>query len=606
MEPWDLSCPDWERKLLAGESLIPANLPLDRDLVATAQGIFTKLRIPDVPGTPRLADVAGQWILDIVAVLFGSLDRATQVRMVRGLFLLVPKKNAKTTYSAALMLTALLMNKRPAARLLMTGPSQEISDLAFSQAAGMIKLDDEGFLPKRLKVRDHLSQIEDLKTGATLKIKTFDEDIVTGGVITAALLDEIHLLGKRARAAAIIQQLRGGMVSVPESFLAMITTQSFEPPAGVFKSELQVARAIRDGKARVDTLPVLYEFPERLQKDAGFWSNPKNWHLVTPNVDRSIRIGRLQLDFEEAKLKGPAEVQLFASQHLNVEIGLGLHTDRWAGAEHWERSADQAISFEALLERSEVIVFGIDGGGLDDLLGFSALGRCRTTKKILSWSKAWAHKTALKRRQDIAPRLLDFEADGDLELVSRIDEAYVGAAQLVERALIAGLLDRVCVDRAGVAGIVTALKAVGVPEDLIEGVHQGWQLSGSIKDTEGALSDGRLVHADQPLMDWCVSNAKATSNGNAISITKQHAGTGKIDPLVALFVAMSRMRLEPMPASAGSIYDDETAYTEAFGEAAPAAAQLERWDPAVLADIRHPAFAEHKRRFETWQLQQED
>ena len=549
MEPWDLSCPDWERKLLAGESLIPKNLPLDRELVDQAQGIFKKLRIPDVPGTPRLADVAGEWILDIVAVLFGSLDRATFVRMVRGLFLLVPKKNAKTTYSAALMLTALLMNKRPQARLLMTGPSQEISDLAFSQAAGMIKLDDEGFLPKRLKVRDHLSQIEDLKTGATLKIKTFDEDIVTGGVITAALLDEIHLLGKRARAAAIIQQLRGGMLSVPESFLAMITTQSFEPPAGVFKAELQVARAIRDGKARVDTLPVLYEFPERLQKDSAFWTDPKNWHLVTPNVDRSIRIPRLVLDFEEAKLKGDAEVQIFASQHLNIEIGLGLHTDRWAGADHWQAAAEAGLDLEAILDRSDAICIGVDGGGLDDLLGLAVLGRDAETRRWLLWTHAWAHGSALERRKSEAPRLLDLEKAGDLTIVGNLGQDIEELTELFGRINDTGLLYRIGVDPAGVGEIVEAAVQAGVDQDAIVGISQGWKLSGAIKTTERALADGKLRHGGQPLMEWSVGNAKVEPRGNAITITKATAGRAKIDPLMATFSAVALMATNPQTKS---------------------------------------------------------
>ena len=553
MSDWDLSCLDWEERLLAGKSLVPANLPLDPVMANRAVGIFKKLRIPDVFGTPTMADAAGQWILDIVAIIFGSLDKATQTRMVRGLFLLVPKKNAKTTYSAALMLTALLMNRRPLAEFILTAPSQEISDKAFSQASGMIKLDDDGFLPRRLKVRDHLKEIEDLKTEAVLKIKTFDADIVTGAVLAGALIDEIHLLGKKANAAAIIGQLRGGMVSVPEAFFAMITTQSFDPPAGVFKAELDVARAVRDGRASIDTLPVLYEYPRRLQKDRKFWENPENWPLVTPNLGRSIFIPRLVKDFEEASIKGDDEVQRWVSQHLNIEIGLGLHTDRWVGADHWERATDATITFAEILRRCEVVVVGIDGGGLDDLLGLAVVGRCRATKKILLWARAWVHRQVLTNRQSEAPAFLDMEKDGDLVIVDRITDAFEGAADIVGKVRDAGLLDMVSLDPAGVGGIVTALDEKKIGADLREGVAQGWKLSGAIKDTEGMLSDGELLHADQRLMSYSVGNAKAEARGNAVIITKQTAGTAKIDPLVAAFIAISRMRTNPKPRGMASI-----------------------------------------------------
>jgi phage terminase large subunit-like protein len=56
-----------------------------------------------------------------------------------------------------------------------------------------------------------------------------------------------------------------------------------------------------------------------------------------------------------------------------------------------------------------------------------------------------------------------------------------------------------------------------------------------------------LVHGGQRLMAWCVGNAKVEPRGNAILITKQASGTAKIDPLMAMFDAVSLMALNPAP-----------------------------------------------------------
>ena len=89
------------------------DLPLDEKEAARAVKAFNLLRLADVPGTPRLAEAGADWFRDIVRALFGSIDPVTRERRVRELFLLIPKKNSKTTNGALLMLTAILLLRRP-------------------------------------------------------------------------------------------------------------------------------------------------------------------------------------------------------------------------------------------------------------------------------------------------------------------------------------------------------------------------------------------------------------------------------------------------------------------------------------------------------------
>ncbi|MUZ53039.1 terminase large subunit [Agrobacterium vitis] len=560
VKPWDLSCPDWEERLMSSRSLVP-DLPLYRDESEMAVAIFDELRLPDVIGMPKLRDACGDWFRDIVRAVFGSRDPATNERLIREVLALVPKGQSKTTYSGGMMITAMVMNQRPRAEMLFVGPTQAISDRAFAQAQGMIEADPD--LAKRFEVKEHLKEIHDLKNKSKMKVKTFALDILTGSMPVFVLLDELWLLGRNAHAAKVIRQIRGGLEKNSEGFFMIISTQSDEPPVGVFKDELITARKIRDGKFRDKEframLPVLYEFPDHIAKDPALWQDPQNWRLVMPNLGRSMRLDSLIKDWEGERSKGQKDIQIWASQHLNIEVGIGLKTDAWPGVDFWQAREDDTLTFETLLERSEVIVVGIDGGGLDDLFGFSALGREKVTKNWLGWSYAWCHEGVLERRQTIAAALKGFEEAKDLTIV---DDELQDLGEIIEKIRIiheAGLLACVAVDVEGPYGeLVDELAKIDITQDegLIEGVGQGIKLMNAIKSTERRLARGTFRVAKSLLMRWCVSNLKIEATATAIRATKQNAGDAKIDPAMALFDAASIMITNPEPKHKASVYEE--------------------------------------------------
>lgn len=545
---WALAVPDWQDRIRAGRSLLPGLPDLDRAEAARAVGIFNKLRLPDVIGQPPLAEAGGDWFREIVGAILGSVDRKTGRRMLRELFLLAPKKSSKTSYGAAFMVTALLMNERPRAEFLLIAPTISTASLAFNQAVGMVVADP--FLMKRFHVREHLKRITDRTTKASLEIKSFETNVLTGVKPAGVLLDELHEIAKNPAAERIIGQIRGGILPNPEAFIAFITTQSDQPPRGAFLSELITARKVRDGKSKASMLSVLYEFPPDIALDKAIppaWENPDNWAMVTPNLGLSVQLDSLVEEFEKAKEKGSGEIIRWASQHLNIEIGLSLGSDRWAGAEHWQGAIDKTLTLEQIIARSEIIVMGVDGGGLDDLLGLAVLGRCRTTKKLLLWCRAWAHETVLARRKSEASILRDFERQGDLRIIQVLGEDLKDVAAIAQQVDASGVLACVALDPYGIDGIVNALRDAGIEGDnRVVGISQGWKLSGSIITTERELAAGELIHAGQPLMAWCVGNAKVEARGNAITITKQAAGRAKIDPLMAALTARAGLALNPV------------------------------------------------------------
>lgn len=536
---------------MAKESLVPP--PIFPDEAAAGLAVFKELRLVDVLGHPTMGESARPWLIDFAASIFGAYDSESGRRLISEFFLLVAKKNSKSTTAASIMLTSLIRNWRDSAEFLILSPTVEIAQNSFIPARDMVMADEE--LSDLFQIQEHYRMITHRTTKAVLKVVAADNETVGGKKATGILLDECWLFGKRPNAENMLREACGGLASRPEGFVIWLTTQSDEAPAGIFKQKLDYARGVRDGKIDDNHfLPALWEFPESILKEKKHLDS-KFFYVTNPNLGASVDEEFLLREFKKAEEAGHESMQGFLAKHLNVEMGMNLKTQRWAGADFWEAAAGK-VTLEVILEKSDVVVVGGDGGGLDDLLGMAVIGRDAVTGDWRLWTRAWAHKIALERRKSEAPRYRDFEKDGDLVIVEEIGQDVEQFADIVMKCEDSGLLDRIGVDPAGIGEIVDELvDKRKIDHERIVGISQGWRMNGAIKTAERKVAEKTLIHGGQPLMTWCVGNARVEPRGNAIIITKQASGTGKIDPLMAAFNAVALMAMNPATRTVRSAYN---------------------------------------------------
>lgn len=542
MPEWSTACLDWPERIKTGRSIIPA--PLFHEEAERGLAVLRELKLVDVPGSPTIGECCAPWVFELAASVFGAYDPESGRRLITEWFVCVPKKNSKSSIAAAIMMTALILNWRQSAEFSVLAPTVEVANNAFAPARDMVQKDDE--LEVLMHVQTHIKTITHRESGAALKVLAADQNTVGGKKSVGTLVDELHLFGKMAGSENMFREALGGLASRPEGFVIWLTTQSDEPPSGVFKQKLDYARDVRDGKI-IDKsfVPIIYEHPPEMVA-SGEAMKLENMDMVNPNMGFSVDRVFLEREYKKAEQAGPESLRGFMAKHANVEIGMNLRTDRWPGADYWQQQA-RGVTLDEILARCDVIDVGIDGGGLDDLLGLAVAGRDADTRDWLCWHRAYAHPSVLERRKSEAARFQDFARDGDLMLVERVGDDLDDLALIVSRIEESGKLDKVGIDPAGVGGILDALVQAGIPAEKVVGVSQGWRLGGAIKTTERKLAEGGLVHDGSALMSWCVGNAKVEPRGNSILITKQASGFAKIDPLMALFNAVSLLSLNPAP-----------------------------------------------------------
>lgn len=558
MPKWSTACPDWRDRFREGRSLIPcgALFPAHAE---KAMGVFRSLYAVDVqnpkgtigedglPVPPTYGEISREWILEIAEAILGSYDEETGERLIREALIKVPKKNWKSGVAAGLMLTLMVMNWRASNEAGIIAPTKDTADNVFKPMRDAIEADPE--LSAVFHVQPNMRTITHRVTKMSCRVYAADTDTIAGKKWAFVIFEELWLLAQRKGAEDMMLEATGGQASRPEGVVVSITTESDDEPVGIYKAKLEFARQVRDGVIDAPHfLPVLYEWPEDMLK-AKAYLEPEKAHLVNPNYGASVDPEDFQRKFEEARAAGGQSLRVFLAKRLNVPPS-ETTGGRWAGAEFWAQCADPTLTLDDLLERSEVCTIGIDGGGLDDLLGLVVLGREAGTRRWLWWAHAWAHEIVKDRRKDIAEKLETLEKVGDLTFVAVPGDDVEEVTAIVQRVGKAELLpdeNAIGVDAVGIGEIVDSLttQEVGFTLKQIVAVSQGWKLSGAIKTVERNLGGKTIVHGGQPLMAWCVGNAKTVPVGNATMINKQVAGSAKIDPLMAGFNAVTLMSLNP-------------------------------------------------------------
>jgi phage terminase large subunit-like protein len=560
---WSTACPDWEQRIVNRQSLVPF-VPLFPDQAADALDVFKSLRMVDGAGKPTFGEACEQFVFDFVGAIFGAYDADSGHRLISDFMLLISKKNGKSTIAAGIMLTALIINWRDLAELIILAPTKEIALNSYKPAAAMVRADP--VLTELLHVADHQKTITHRDTKAELKVVAADSETAAGKKAGFVLVDELWLFGKQPNAESMFEEATGGLAARPEGFVVYLTTHSDEPPAGVFKDKLEYFRGVRDGEIDdPSSFGMLFEWPEEMLESQAYL-DPANFYITNPNLGRSTSepfiSGKIRkaAGGEEDADGDTGSIQIVLAKYLNVEIGLRLRRDRWRGADYWEGAADSSLTLESLLERCEVAVIGGDGGGLDDLYGLCVAGREQGTDRWLYWTKAWCWPEVLKRRKQVASLLREFAAAGELVICNEIEPSddADGAElpqdireiiEVVSTVRASGKLPEkagIGLDAAMATDLVDALDKLELPEGMVVAVGQGFRLMSAIVGLARKLKFGRAVHSGSKLMAWCVSNAKEEKGRQSVMINKYAAGAAKIDPFMAALNATKLLEENPV------------------------------------------------------------
>ncbi|KUF12403.1 terminase large subunit [Pseudoponticoccus marisrubri] len=231
-------------------------------------------------------------------------------RVVKSVFLMLPRGNRKTSLAAALSLLHVIgPEKRPAGQAIFAASDREQAGIGFREAAEIIRADHR--LVAATRIHDAFNaakQITDRTSGARLRAVSSDGRAQHGTTPAFVLADEIHAWKGRD----LWEALKSGLAKSDDSLLIVATT------AGRGTDTLaaeQYEYALRVAKGEIDNpefLPIIFA-----AEPGDDWQDEDVWHRVNPGLQHGFpSLSGLRTLAAEAA-EHPAERYSFQQYNLN-------------------------------------------------------------------------------------------------------------------------------------------------------------------------------------------------------------------------------------------------------------------------------------------------
>lgn len=462
------------------------------------------------------------------------------LRRFRTTWLEVARKNGKTELAAAIGLYLLIADHEPGAEIYSTATKKDQARIVWDAAKEMVAASKE----LRKFVRTYRSSIVCGRLGSKFEPLSADSDTLDGPSPHGHIADEVHA-HKDNRVWAVLDT---GLGARRQPLTLGITTAGVYRPDSIGWEQHDYAVKILEQVFEDDSFFAFIcaadPADERVGDPGDDLFSELAQRKANPNYGVSVKPDYLQEQAKKAQ-RQPSFLNEYLRLHLNLWT---QQAKRWLSVDHWRKCNGAPLDLEKLAGLA--CYGGLDLSSKLDLAAF-----------VLAWPvdgmlallcRFWIPENQVKAKAEKGLKSYEnwvraghlIATPGDVIDYKFIRREIVELGQQFQ-------ITEIAYDPWNATQIATEL---GEQEgfQMVE-VRQGYKsLSEPSKDFEARTVAGKIWHASNPVMLWCVSNAvTSTDAAGNIKPDKQKASE-KIDGVVAAIMANSRAMLE----RGGSAYDE--------------------------------------------------
>jgi len=416
----------------------------------------------------------------------------------------------------------LLCDGELGAEIYLAASTRDQASILFEIIAGMVR--QSPALSKHLKILDSRKRIIYSKTNSFLVAIAAEAGQAHGTNSSCVIYDELHSAPNR-ELYDVLQTSQGAR----EQPLFLVISTSGHDRHSIMYEVHDYGQKVRDGIIQdKHFLPAIYSAP-----DEADWTQEQTWKLANPNYGISISKEYLKKECKKAK-ELPAYQNTFRQLHLSQWTESEV---AWIPLDHWrECSVDD---FPPLDGRE--CYGGLDLSSTRDLSAFALAFPVQDKVYLKVFS--WIPKDNAREREnrDRVPYATVWEREENANLTltpgNVVDYTFI-KHKILELAQKYDLRE-IRYDRWNATEIIVNLQDEGLE---MVAMGQGFaSMSAPCKEMEKRILEHSLVHDNNAVLNWCVSNVSVASDpaNNIKCIKPEYKESRKIDCVVASIMALS-------------------------------------------------------------------
>lgn len=479
------------------------------------------------------------WQCFIACSIFGWVKKTDGYRRFKRVYACVPRKNAKSTFAAAVGDYCLILDGEEGAQVYSGATSKDQAGFVFKPARQMLLKSPR--LCKKYGVEVNADSITILKRNC--RFTRLIGNPGDGGSPSCAIVDEYH----EHDDARLHDTMTSGMGAREQPLAFVITTAGFNTagPCYLLQKDMEkMLEGLVDNPTRFAIIYTCdlekYTF-NGVEYPADEWTSEIALQKANPNWGVSVNIEDTLQEQQEAIVAAEKQ-NLFKTKKLNIWC---FAKNGYFNVEKWNRCGDPTLNIEDFV--GQPCVKGLDLASQEDLAADVVVFQrpiedpnpLVSTMHYYLFSKLYVPEDTVA--QPTNQHYQKWVVDGDLISTpgNEIDLATVRNNILADIAKFD--VRELDFDKYQ----ATYLKQEVVAETGVEGVEIQQSrpvLDIPMKWLRGMINAGRIHHNGNQVMNWCISNVVSREDSREMDFPEKERLESKIDGASALLFALARIR----------------------------------------------------------------